>query len=65
METAHLVYNATALLHLDGGNVSEEWLVHQQQRLQHVEKTLFAIQRNFDDFYFVICTAITFGKYTS
>ncbi len=27
-----------------------------------VERTLFALQRNLDDFYFVTLTAITFGK---
>jgi hypothetical protein len=29
---------------------------------RHVERTLFALQRNLDDFYFVILTVITFGK---
>lgn len=29
---------------------------------RHVEKTLFALQRNLDDFYFVILTVITFGR---
>lgn len=29
---------------------------------RHVERTLFALQRNLDDFYFVTLTAITFGR---
>jgi hypothetical protein len=29
---------------------------------RHVERTLFALQRNLDDFYFVILTVITFGR---
>ena len=32
---------------------------------RHVEKTLFALQRNLDDFYFVVLTAITFGNFHS
>lgn len=31
-------------------------------QLRHVERTLLALQRNLDDFYFVSLTAITFGK---
>ena len=30
---------------------------------RHVQQTLFALQRNLDDFYFVVLTAITFGIY--
>lgn len=32
-------------------------------QLRHVERTLSALQRNLDDFYFVSLTAITFGKW--
>ena len=35
-------------------------LFHQ---LRHMERTLHAVQRNMDDFFFVTLTAITFGSF--